>query len=493
VNPNFPDRLLEIAAIFLAHAVNYFLKPSGRLAFVLPRSFMSADQHDNTRSGAIKGVKLTQAWDLEGVSPLFRVPACVLFAVRTDGAQAQRQLSPAGIPGLAIAGRLPHSQIHWNEAKGKLSLERRQWHYSRLQSGRGAARSALTARLLESLSGVNAYEARFTQGATMVPRNFFFVELEQPGVGGGDLRNRVVALRTSTVSEREAKPPWKGNLVSGRVEGSLLFRTAISRNVIPFALVDPPLVVLPVMLEDTPEGGTEFVVETAEELFERGYQYGSEWFLDVEKIWEAHKTDKNRELGMTLSNYLNWQNKLTDQNPKARHLVLYTSSATDACATVIDGKTFDHPFVVDHMTYWCHCGSAEEAHYLSAYVNSGYANAMIKEFQARGLFGGRHVHKLIVKVPFPTFDKNAIDHLALSELGSKCARLADNFVRAARPDNLHARALGTMRSRLRDQLSAELAEIDCIVEKLSSGTVDTRRGSRGRSRRLQVATRRLFD
>ena len=62
---------LEIAAIFLAHSVNYFLKPSGQLAFVLPRSFMSADQHDNTRGGLVEGVRLSHVWDLDGVSVLF--------------------------------------------------------------------------------------------------------------------------------------------------------------------------------------------------------------------------------------------------------------------------------------------------------------------------------------------------------------------------------------------------------------------------------------
>jgi SAM-dependent methyltransferase len=70
---------LEIAAIFLAHAVNYFLKAGGQLAFVMPRSFMSADQHENTRSGMVVGIRLSKTWDLEGVSPLFRVPCCVPF------------------------------------------------------------------------------------------------------------------------------------------------------------------------------------------------------------------------------------------------------------------------------------------------------------------------------------------------------------------------------------------------------------------------------
>src|SRR5438067_2198535 len=73
---NFPH--LEIAAIFLAHCTNYFLKENGKLAFVMPRSLFSADHHDNTRSGKAKGFKLTNIWDLKDVNPLFRIPSCVL-------------------------------------------------------------------------------------------------------------------------------------------------------------------------------------------------------------------------------------------------------------------------------------------------------------------------------------------------------------------------------------------------------------------------------
>lgn len=75
---NYPH--LEIAAIFLAYCSSYFLKDGGEIAFVLPRSFFSADHHDNTRSGRAEGFILKQLWDLDKVAPLFRVPSCVLFA-----------------------------------------------------------------------------------------------------------------------------------------------------------------------------------------------------------------------------------------------------------------------------------------------------------------------------------------------------------------------------------------------------------------------------
>lgn len=481
---------LEIAAIFLAHSVNYFLKPSGKLAFVMPRSVMSADQHDNTRSGLTLGVKLTQVWDLNEVTPLFRVPCCVVMAIRTsDAEQSARQIPPAGIPGLAFSGRLPKSQIHWGEASKKLTEESRRWYLSRLQGGRGAARSALTAQAMDGLVGKNAYASRFTQGATIVPRNFYFVDLEA-GDDADDIRDRVVAVRTADATNREAKKPWKGQLLSGRAEGALLFRTAISRNVIPFAMIDPLLVLLPLIEVESADKKLEFKVLDAEKLREHGHRYSSAWFFEAEKHWERLRTDVNREQKVSLSSYLNWQQKLTEQNPEARFLVLYTSSATDASAAVIDRSKFDHPFVVDHKTYWCECNTEAEGHYISAYINSGFANSKIKEFQSRGLFGPRDIHKLIVKLPFPKFQKGNPDHDALSLLGKQCADEALAFTQGVSLGELHPRALGTARTQLKQRLSRQLGEIDAIVETLSTGVSDEVSGT-SRARRA-VKTGKLI-
>ncbi|MBI4649657.1 MAG: SAM-dependent DNA methyltransferase, partial [Bacteroidia bacterium] len=75
---------LEIAAIFLAHCSSYFLKAHGKLAFVLPRSFFSADHHDSTRSGKATGFRITNIWDLLNVSPLFRIPSGVFLVTKEN-------------------------------------------------------------------------------------------------------------------------------------------------------------------------------------------------------------------------------------------------------------------------------------------------------------------------------------------------------------------------------------------------------------------------
>jgi hypothetical protein len=120
---------------------------------------------------------------------------------------------------------------------------------------------------------------------------------------------------------------------------------------------------------------------------------------------------------------------------------------------------------------------------------------MIKEFQSRGLFGARDIHKTIVKLPFPKFDRTDVDHLELAELGKSCAKLANTFITRFDVDDLQARILGRLRAKLRDQLATQLEKIDVIVEALSSGrstaavAIDVTR----KTRRKATQSENLFD
>ncbi|TPI65334.1 SAM-dependent DNA methyltransferase [Mesorhizobium sp. B3-1-7] len=482
---NFPH--LEIAAIFLAHSVNYFMKRSGRLAFVLPRSFMSADQHDATRAGNVAGLRLYSIWDLNDVAPLFRVPCCVMFAQHGRQNKGENALPEHGIDGYAVAGRLRRAQVHLSEARANLTWERKRWFYSRLQSTKKRSKSAITTNAGEALIGTNAYTSSFTQGATIVPRNFFFVDIDQHIDDGEDLSDRVLALRTSNAADREAKKPWKGLKIHERAESALFFRTAISRNILPFTLIAPPLVLLPVA-----QVGNKFEVLDADSLMAKGYRFASAWFRQAEELWASKRTERNSDT--PLESYLDWQSKLTSQNPEARFLVLYTSSASDASAVVIDRQTFDHPFIVDHKAYWCEVRSKKEGFYLTSFINSGYANEAIKQFQSRGLFGPRDIHKTIVKVPFPRFKPSDPDHEEIARLGEVCAIRSERIAMEETHTDLEPRILGRLRSKIRRELAAELDAIDLLVEKLSRN----RSGAKSSDKAVKTSRRRkstsgLFD
>ncbi|HEY5125233.1 MAG TPA: N-6 DNA methylase, partial [Ignavibacteria bacterium] len=162
---------LEIAAIFLAHCNNYFLHDDGKVAFVLPRSFFNGSQHDNSRSGKAKGFKITNIWDLNGISPLFNIPSCVLF---TEKAYVGRALPASGLKGLSLTGRLPVHNCNYIEAEPKIIENQVTWFYAK----QGKA-TAFSNHKSQKQNSVNPYKKLFKQGATIVPRTFYFIELNQ--------------------------------------------------------------------------------------------------------------------------------------------------------------------------------------------------------------------------------------------------------------------------------------------------------------------------
>ncbi len=456
---------LEIAAIFLAHSASYFLKPTGKLAFVLPRSFFTADQHDNTRSGLAEGFTLSEAWDLKDVAPLFNVPSCVLLANASSAEnQIERAVSENGIAGLTLAAKFDVADMPLERALPALAQIKTKWHYSVLAKKSKNTRSAFTPERYVNGNGSSPYAKLFKQGATIVPRNFYFIEIDQ--VYDGDPKE-YEQLRVKSLVLPEAKAPWKSLTIARRIEPKFLYRTALAKNIVPFALVNPPLVLLPIDIAEAKDGMKSVELLSAQELLNRGFDQTCYWFDKAEAFWEKNQTDRSKENKMSLYDRLNYQRGITEQNLNTRYLVLYTASATDASAVVLDRKKIDAEFIVESVCYWYAASSRREANYLASFLNSRVANNKIKAFQARGLFGERHVHKKILELPFPLFDSTNQAHIDLADLGAGCAKDAQQFIDKDYGDaDFDARTLGRVRSQLRKELSAELGQIDAIVEKL---------------------------
>ena len=419
---------LEIAAIFLSHAARMFLKPRGHIAFVLPRSFLSADHHQAWRSGRADFVRLGAIWDLDGVSNLFPVPACVLFGER---AHAARKPPADGLPGYEVRGRLKEHNATWAQADERLSFVPATWYVGHLGS-----RTAFTTRKPKRGRKVNAYKDDFRQGATIVPRNLYFVEVTQDVP---NLDDRSVSVRTDPEVQALAKPPWKAHTLEGRVHSRFLYRTAQSKSLLPFVCLDPSLVVLPVLREsDAPD----LPLAKPADLLHAGFLDTADWFTRAEQIWERLKTQRAKKEGMTFLDRLDYSRGITNQSLATPYLVLYSTSAKDANACVVEHGAFDRPFVADHKGYWYGTDDRAEADYLAAFLNAETPNRLIKDFQSRGLFGARDVHKTILDVPLPAYDASVARHRRIAELGRQCAETAEAWARALPEADRIIKALG---------------------------------------------------
>jgi hypothetical protein len=161
---------------------------------------------------------------------------------------------------------------------------------------------------------------------------------------------------------------------------------------------------------------------------------------------------------------LNFQRGLTGHDLNAPYLVLYNSSAKDANATVVDINKIDLEFIVDHKTYWFSTDSQNEAYYLTSVINSSVPNNIIKDFQSRGLFGTRDVHKKILDVYFPRFDVSDVRHQRLALLGREAhAKVREYLVAIPVGHQLTNTRLGRLRLDIKKHLAVELGEIDELV------------------------------
>lgn len=270
---------MELATVFLVHSAHTFLTSGGLLGFVMPRSVFSAYQHERFREESWSAMcDITEYWDMRDVEPLFNVPTCVIFA-RHAKSKAYKTYKA-----LFFEGKLPDRDISLASAESRLHSQS-----GRLFRAELGNRTAITRRRIRALEetpvDAETYGDRFFQGATIVPRNFYFIA--RPSAS--ELKAAEIYARTDPEQAKEGKQPWKEIYLEGRIETDLLYRTALSKHVLPFRLRhDLPYVVLPVVRE-----GSEYELKNAEELRQLGFRHAADWFESAQAHWSHNRRSKS--------------------------------------------------------------------------------------------------------------------------------------------------------------------------------------------------------
>lgn len=450
---NFPN--LEIAAIFLSYCSSYFLKENGKIAFVLPRSFFSADHHDNTRSGKTKGFRLKQIWDLTDVSPLFRIPSGALFG---EKAEVSKSIPASGIDGISFAGNMPSHNCNLVTALPKLSEEKSKWYY--IKQGKS---SAFSRRKAKAQTGENPYKKAFKRGAELSPRAFYFVDINQDIPD--DWEGRIINIKTAAHIQADAKAPWKGLNFEGKIESEFIYKTALSKSILPYALYEPDFVALPITVVLNGSNKKEIKLYSVKELLQDGFSNAAKWFQNAENIWAIHRTEKNKKIGAL--EYTNWNNKLENQNLNAPYVVIYNASAKDANATLVEREKIGLNFIIDTKAYAFYTLKKNEAYYLTAILNSTTPNLMMKDFQTKGLFGARDVHKKILDIYYPKFDEKDEQHLQLADWSKAAHEIVSTFlITIDKTKKVEGLTLGKLRLDIKAHLNKEMKEIDKLVKKI---------------------------
>ena len=437
------------SAYFYVRCAELYLRPGGRVGFVMPYTAMSRQAFEGFRGGAyprpVNGARrnggrrrnggngqsslttlsFTEAWALpDAVKPLFPVPSCVLFAERSG--------TPTGIQNTHVyeaTGILPRRDATSAEADAALTWRASSWP------------------LPAEDSPVQHYTDLFRQGATLVPRLLCVVERPSLSPAGVAADAVLVESRRSP----QEKAPWKDlPPLRGNIERQFLRRLYLGESITPFRPLDPLEAIIPWDEEH------ELMDAEAAEL--EGFAYLARWMRQAEALWEKHKQGRARTKKTSLVENWDYYGKLTAQSHPAELRVVYATSGTLPAAAILR----DDSAVIDMSLYWAAVSDEGEAQYLAAVLNSETARKRTAPLQSRGQWGARHFAKVMLALPVPRFDAQDALHL---ELAAEALRAEEVASAVSLKEGTHfVKARGEVRAAL--AADGVAGRIDGLVAQL---------------------------
>lgn len=385
----------DLAGVFVARAVERYLKTGGRLAFVVPNSVIDRDYWSGFRVGRFDGAAAAfdVPWDLRRVRPhMFPRGSGVIYGTRTTKSR-----------------QMPARAVVW---KGR--VPRRQ---AALDYAPGLTQSVEPVKIGSEEDELSPYHPRFAQGAILVPRLLFRVKEVAAGALG------VPAGKVSVQSDRSVteKKPWKELPdATGSVERQFLHPTYLGEHVLPFRTLTPDTFVIPMTGKGELLDGDNPKID--------GFPGLAAWMRTAEALWDEHGAGN-----MTLGEQIDYMSKLTQQVPAPSLRVLYATSGMHIAAAMVT----DQRAIIDSSVYWAAVASETEGHYLTAVLNAPIVTTLVRPLMSYGK-DERHIHKHVWKLPIPAFDRDNPLHLSISNLGRELAEavatqdVSDYFVTARR-------------------------------------------------------------
>ena len=449
---------MELATLFFARCSDLYLADEGIISFVMPRSIFVSDHHHNFRRGKYKpNMRFIEILDLEHVDPLFRVPSCVITA--------KKGINVYPVDTIVLKGRLLQRNTKLKEALRALNQENKKFTEYAI-GDRSFLEDLEFETVLKAIDRgkKSYYYESFTQGATIVPRQLWFIEPQvHPKLGIDPTQPR---LKTSQRAIEKAKKEYEDVIVEGEVESQFLYLVVTGSEIAPFSTTKLPLVVLPI----EPKGGKYHIIHS-EEAKQKGYSGLYHWLIRAEEVWSGKRGEKADK--MTIYDRLDYQRGLSDQRSRVKYRVLYNTSGTYLVSCIVVNKPSNvkvdsssirvSGVVADAKVYRYDTDDENEALFLSALLNAPIIDSLIKPMQSRGQFGERDIHKKVLELPLPKFNPRKNEHMMLVNLAKRASEKASKIV----PElEKQYSGIGKIRQLVKAEIEEEVLQIDKIVREL---------------------------
>lgn len=374
---------IELATIFLLHAVQKYLVDSAHIGCIVPDTVMNGHHHNPFRkfqfytSSNTIAFDITEIWKVQ--EHVFKNNAVVLFGTKTE----PDVNTEAPIVGQTVFedGSLISTTFYRNK-QGK--------------------RTAWSEQQLSNNATGFYVPANFRQGADIMPRNLLFYETTLSS-NANFLSTKSINPITSALAftVKDAKKHKVFSLSQRLLPKELFFDIITSNLLTPFDLAPVQKALLPIRKNDSDTW--EMIPNT--ELNAKG-TVTRNTFREI-----CREIDSSNGNVSTLFNLLDTRGKLTQQIISDEgYIVMTGAGGGKVCSAYISLADYDaSKLIIDQTIYWAQVETEDEAIYLSGLLNSVAINSIIEDFQPRGAFGKRHVHKLPFGVT-PPYDTEQAAH-----------------------------------------------------------------------------------
>ncbi|MFA7247630.1 MAG: hypothetical protein WC169_10710, partial [Dehalococcoidia bacterium] len=412
IKPPGPSFLhIEMATIFLLHAVARYLQSGARIACIVPDSVRTGYNHNPFRlaeyAHALKPVNfdVEEVWRISETT--FKNRGAVLIGSKSNPRAmfldtiSGFYASEIGMSPMTIYRNVRGKRISWSE------------HIS----------PAGDAGFF--------HPADFRQGADIMPRTIYFHEIAHapPSRGRAQLRISSIDRQTSKLSftVKDAKRLPDFHLDPCVLPADLFFNVLTSNQLTPFEIYSPVPTLLPIRRD-------------------RG-KWAPLGEVDVATMGPS-TVNAFRQICMALGsgkrigdvwNLINKREKLAQQHiGEVGYLVFTGRSGELVCSAFAESRSLGWDrLVVDQTLYWAQVDTLQEAIYLTGLFNSEAISHVIREFQPDGAFGKRHIDTLPFGVT-PPYDSDQTLH---QDVVTCTRKLIEEYQEAKNQDRALARAL----------------------------------------------------
>jgi hypothetical protein len=462
---------MELATLFLLKCMQNYLKDNGIIAFVLPRAIFSSGQHHNVRNNLLKGIYLGihEVWDFDGFSPLFKVPACVILASNDLNIQYP-------IPAINFQGKLKNKNTSLLEIESKIKEGKINMNNTKIMLLNLGTRNAWAYEDLKLCNGKkfkkesSDYIKDFRQGATLVPRSCWFVDMKVHKFFG--FNSKEPSIESSKRARETAKSDYKDVYLNGKIENNFLFATLLGTDILPFCNLPLRIIVLPII----PSNNNYTLIKR--KINSESFPNLEHWLEEVEKTWVRIRDTKADK--MSIYDRINRGKGISIQNPRKRFRIIHNRSGTYLNSSIIDlqklleidiegNKIMLNGFIADSTTHYYETDNEDNAYFITGILNSKIINNAIKPFQSRGLWGERDIYKIPFEMPIPYYDKSIKSHQKIISLSKNNSYLAKEKLGSLFKDtkidfnNITPNLIGKLRSEIRNSIKESSNELDELI------------------------------